>query len=65
MNTNRGLKIVFSAYAAAVGITILSIVSATFFLGFSRVDYLIDNFMIPFMLVVTVILLPVMHKYLK
>jgi hypothetical protein len=65
MKIFRLIKILFAAYAAAIGITIAGIVVGAFILGFDEVDKVIGRYLIPLVIAVTIIMVPVMHKKLK
>ena len=65
MNVLRLLKVLFASYAAAICIVILGIVLGALIFGFSQVDQVIKGYLIPLVLVCTIILVPVMYKKLK
>ena len=65
MKIFRLIKILFAAYAAAIGVAIVGIIVGAFILGFDEVDKVIEGYLIPLVLVMTLLMIPVMHKKLK
>ena len=53
MEMIRFIKILFAAYAAAIGIAITGIVVGVFILGFDEIDKVIERYLMPLVIVVT------------
>lgn len=65
MKLSLGIKIFIASYMGAVALCILLILLGLFLFGFEKTDKILEGYGLAILLILTVLLMPVVKKYLK